>query len=52
MMRDDGRWISRVLKAFAEIANSEKLLAPDMLHDSLVSVPVINSLWMVRYPCA
>jgi hypothetical protein len=29
MMKDDGRWINRVLKAFAEIANSEKVLAAD-----------------------
>ena len=29
MMRDDGTWKSRALKAFAEIANSDKLLATD-----------------------
>jgi hypothetical protein len=29
MMKDDGRWINLALKAFAEIANSEKLLALD-----------------------
>jgi hypothetical protein len=29
MMKDDGTWKSRALKAFAEIANSDKGLASD-----------------------
>ena len=51
MMRDDGTWKNRCLKAFTEIANSEKLLATIWFHDSHGAVPVIHSLWIALYPC-
>lgn len=51
MMRDDGTWKSRALKAFAEIANSDKLLAMHSPHDSADLVPIIHRLWIALYPC-
>ena len=50
-MRDDGTWISEALKAFAEIANSDKGLAMEWLHESVVRIPAIHTLWTVNCPC-
>ena len=52
MMKDDGTWINRPLSGFGKLANSEKLLALNCLHDSVEAVPVIHRLWIGVAPCA